>query len=119
MTTTVSSVVRHRSATIRGKVKLVIGAVSLALLATAAPSAFAGDSCKMALCMYGRLTGNSGGSECQSAEKEYFAILVKKKKNRINWSSTAKKRLQALNSCPGAEPSYNKQINNKFGRKRG
>ena len=119
MVTTVEAVVRRRSPVINGNVRTFIGAAVLGLLATAAPAANAADSCKMALCMWGRLTGDSGGSECSSAEKDYFAILVKKKHNKINWSSTAKKRLQALNSCSGSDPSYNSQINSKFGKKRG
>ncbi|RMV21305.1 hypothetical protein ALP15_04744, partial [Pseudomonas savastanoi] len=38
-------------------------------------SAFAGDPCKSVLCLYGKFTGNSGGSECRTAEQDYFSIL--------------------------------------------
>nr|UVN17841.1 hypothetical protein pPsy0479a_00009 [Pseudomonas syringae] len=68
-------------------------------------SAFAGDPCKSVLCLYGKFTGNSGGSECRSAEQDYFSILVKKHGN-IKWSQTATARQDYLNSCPGADQSY-------------
>ncbi|RMP16191.1 putative killer protein, partial [Pseudomonas syringae pv. delphinii] len=58
-------------------------------------SAFAGDPCKSVLCMFGRLTGNSGGSECRTAEQDYFSILVKKHGN-IKWSQTATARQDYL-----------------------
>lgn len=80
--------------------------------------AFAGDACKSVLCMFGKLTGNSGGSACSSAERDYFSILVKKHGN-IKWSKTATARLNYLNSCPGADRSYTQQINAKFGTVRG
>ncbi|WP_232925293.1 TrbM/KikA/MpfK family conjugal transfer protein [Pseudomonas corrugata] len=72
----------------------------------------------MTLCMFGRLTGNSGGSDCKSAEKEYFAIQ-KKKKGKIKWNATAEARLNKMNSCPTADRGKTKEINNKFGKARG
>ncbi|MCQ3022716.1 TrbM/KikA/MpfK family conjugal transfer protein [Pseudomonas savastanoi] len=81
-------------------------------------SAFAGDPCKSVLCLYGKFTGNSGGSECRSAELDYFSILVKKHGN-IKWSQTATARQDYLNSCPGADQSYTQKINDKFGKVRG
>ncbi|RMM71609.1 Killer protein [Pseudomonas syringae pv. maculicola] len=81
-------------------------------------SAFAGDPCKSVLCLYGKFTGNSGGSECRSAEQDYFSILVKKHGN-IRWSQTASARQDYLNSCPGADSGYTKKINDKFGKVRG
>lgn len=38
---------------------------------------FAADPCEVVLCMYGKATGNSGGSECHSAEKAFFNIVKK------------------------------------------
>lgn len=81
----------------------------------ASGSVFAEDPCKAVLCMYGKLTGNSGGGACSSAEKSYFDILVKKH-GKIKWSDTASQRGAYLNSCGGADHSYTKQINDKFGK---
>jgi hypothetical protein len=78
-------------------------------------SAYAGDSCKSVLCMFGKLTGNSGGSACSSAERDYFSIVVKKHGN-IKWGKTATARQNYLNSCSGADRSYTQQINAKFGK---
>lgn len=36
---------------------------------------FAAAPCEVVLCMYGKATGNSGGSECYSAEKTFFNIV--------------------------------------------
>ncbi|RMQ24702.1 putative killer protein [Pseudomonas syringae pv. delphinii] len=72
----------------RGKTR-VCALFAICLLSSG--SAFAGDPCKSVLCMFGRLTGNSGGSECRTAEQDYFSILVKKHGN-IKWSQTATAR---------------------------
>jgi hypothetical protein len=93
--------------------KLACAMLALSLLASG--SAFAEDSCKSVLCMYGKLTGNSGGSACSGAEQAYFDILVKKH-GKIKWSDTASQRGKFLNSCDGADPSYTKKINDKFGK---
>ena len=119
MIETVSSTVRRRASAIRVAVGKVLGLVVLGWVVTATPSASAADACEMAVCMWGKLTGTNGGSACSSPEKAYFAILVRKKHNKISWSSTAKKRLQTLNSCPNADSSQTKQINDKFGKVRG
>lgn len=74
------------------------------------------DACQAAICLWGKMTGDSGGSECNSAIAEYFAIIVWGKHGKIKWGSTASKRLSHLNSCPNANQSQTKQINNKFGR---
>jgi hypothetical protein len=96
----------------RGK-KLACALLAFGLLGSG--SAFAEDSCKSVLCMYGKLTGNSGGSACSGAEQAYFDILVKKH-GKIKWSDTASQRGKFLNSCDGADPSYTKKINDKFGK---
>ncbi|SOS42669.1 IncN plasmid killer protein (plasmid) [Pseudomonas syringae] len=80
----------------RGKTR-VCALLAVCLLGSG--SAFAGDPCKSVLCLYGKFTGNSGGSECRSAEQDYFSILVKKHGN-IRWSQTATARQDYLNSCP-------------------
>lgn len=88
---------------------------AICLLGSATASA---DSCKTVLCMYGKLTGNSGGSECSSAEADYFNILIKKHGD-VRWGKTSTARGQFLNSCPGADTGFNKKINDKFGKVRG
>ncbi|KFF42190.1 hypothetical protein JH25_27890 [Pseudomonas sp. BRG-100] len=87
--------------------------LSLAVFTTS--PAFAKDPCKTVICMFGKFTGNSGGSECRSAEKDYFSIKIKKR-GKIKWSRTAAARGQFLNSCPAADKNINKKINDKFGR---
>lgn len=41
--------------------------------------AYASDPCASVLCLYGKAVGQGGGSECRSAEKDFFNILKKKK----------------------------------------
>ncbi len=40
--------------------------------------AYASDPCASVLCLYGKAVGQGGGSECRSAEKDFFNILKKK-----------------------------------------
>lgn len=87
----------------------------LSLTVFGAPPAMAKDPCKAVLCLFGKLTGNSGGSECSGAELDYFSILIKRK-GKIKWSQTASAREQFLNSCSAADKGVNKKINGKFGR---
>ncbi|ELW2866048.1 conjugal transfer protein [Salmonella enterica] len=72
------------------------------------------DSCKVVLCMFGKLTGTSGG-ECNSAINDYFSVKVFKDGD-FNPGKTATKRLNLLNSCSTADRSDTKSINDKFGR---
>lgn len=71
-------------------------------------------ACETVLCLFGKMNGASQ-SECKSAEKKYFDILVRKR-GKIRWGDTAKKRLEYLDSCPSPE---NDKINKKFGKMRG
>lgn len=109
---------RQDTPTGRRKIRPFVMVSVLALSLISSSAAFAGDPCKSVLCMFGMLTGNSGGSECTSAVKEYFGIQVKKK-GRIKWNPTAAAREQFLNSCPGADQGVNKKINDKFGKVKG
>ena len=54
--------------------KTVIAAAVLCLTAGTPIYSFAADPCEVVLCMYGKATGNSGGSECSSAERAFFKI---------------------------------------------
>lgn len=101
--------------------RTLTAALVMAFALSATPTAFAGDPCKMVLCMWGKWSkasgeGDDGGSECRSAEAEYFGIIVYKKKKKIDWSATAKERLNRQNSCPTADRGKTKQINDKFGK---
>ncbi|WP_421556716.1 TrbM/KikA/MpfK family conjugal transfer protein [Pseudomonas kitaguniensis] len=101
----------------RTKLRLTTAAL-LVLFLTNSSTAFAGDPCKAVLCMFGLLTGNSGGGECKSATQEYFSIEVKKK-GKIKWDQTSAAREQFLNSCPGSAGDINKKINGTFGKSKG
>ncbi|MTG30916.1 kikA from plasmid origin [Escherichia coli] len=59
--------------------KTVIAAAVLCMAAGTPIYSFAADPCEVVLCMYGKATGNSGGSECRSAEKAFFNIVKKNK----------------------------------------
>ncbi|MCY1285335.1 hypothetical protein D3C85_1618500 [compost metagenome] len=91
-------------------------AVALAALLACGASmpVIAGDPCKVTLCMYGKLVGESGGSECASAEAEFFGIQVWKK-GKFKPSATSKERDKFLNKCP-EDRDEQKQIIQKFGR---
>lgn len=56
--------------------KKTLAAFAMALCAGLTANAQAGDTdaCTVTLCMFGKLTGNSGGSECKSAEKNSLAF---------------------------------------------
>lgn len=52
--------------------KTVVAAAVLCLTAGTPIYSFAADPCEVVLCMYGKTTGNSGGSECSSAERAFL-----------------------------------------------
>ena len=79
---------------------------------------YASDPCEVVLCMFGKATGNSGGSACSSAERDFFNI-VKKKKGAFLPDHTADARKQLLGQCKAADPASIAQIISKFGRVRG
>lgn len=76
------------------------------------------DACTVTLCMFGKLTGNSGGSECKSAEKKFFSIQVKKH-GKFKPAATYEARKLFLGECPGSDPAYSDKILDKFGKVRG
>ncbi|MBN3264798.1 TrbM/KikA/MpfK family conjugal transfer protein [Pectobacterium brasiliense] len=80
-------------------------------------SVMAADACEIILCLYGKTTGNSGGNECQSAERSFFNI-VKKNRHGFQPNRTADARRNLLIECKSAEPKIIDQIINKFGRLR-
>ncbi|WP_158782794.1 kikA from plasmid origin [Pantoea sp. BAV 3049] len=78
-----------------------------------APS-FASDPCEVVLCMAGKAMGSGGGSDCKSAERDFFNI-VKKNKNGFLPSHTSDARKALLVQCKEADPSTIAQIISKFG----
>lgn len=80
------------------------------------PAAHAKDPCKTVVCMWGKFTGKDGGSGCQPAVKDYFDIVIKKKKGRIDWDATSSERKKLLDSCPTADGGFTKKINDMFGK---
>ena len=78
----------------------------------------ADSPCASVLCLYGKAVGQGGGSECRSAEKDFFNIL-KKKKGNIRWSKTFDARKAFLNQCSTADPAAISKIMSKFGKIKG
>ncbi len=75
--------------------KTVIAATVLCLTAGTPIYSFAADPCEVVLCMYGKATGNSGGSECSSAERAFFKINAFKH-HRFNPGKTFDMRKEFL-----------------------
>lgn len=81
-----------------------------------APAAHAKDPCKTVVCMWGKFTGKDGGSGCKPAVQDYFDIVVKKKKGRIDWNATSSERKKLLDNCPTADGGFTKKINDTYGK---
>lgn len=94
--------------------KSATAAVLLCLTAGFAAPSFASDPCEVVLCMAGKAMGSGGGSDCQSAEREFFNI-VKKNKNGFLPSHTSDARKALLVQCKEADPATIEQIISKFG----
>ena len=80
-------------------------AIAVALLCVTAGSitpVYADDPCATVACLYGKVTGSSGGSECSGPEKAFFDI-IKRKKGSISWSRTSDARKELLEKCRGAD----------------
>lgn len=98
--------------------KSLITAAFLCLAGVSSFPSYASDPCEITLCMFGKATGNSGGNECSSPEKDFFNV-VKKKKGAFLPDHTADARQQLLEQCKGADPASIAQIIGKFGRIKG
>ncbi|EJC3653939.1 TPA_asm: conjugal transfer protein [Salmonella enterica subsp. enterica serovar Heidelberg] len=99
-----------------GKNRVVLPA--LLALGLISINASAADPCKSVFCLYGKAVGSSGGSECSSAEKDFFKN-VEKKKGKIRWSKTFDLRKGFLNQCSTADPAAISLIMSKFGKIKG
>ncbi|WP_210461823.1 conjugal transfer protein [Pantoea ananatis] len=95
--------------------KTVTAAALLCLAASLTAPAHAADPCEMVMCMWGKVTGNSGGDDCKGPEKAFFD-KVKKKKGKFSPSETADARKEMLMGCKGADPLSIAEIISKFGR---
>ncbi|HGJ7737686.1 TPA: TrbM/KikA/MpfK family conjugal transfer protein [Pseudomonas aeruginosa] len=91
---------------------LIVAALGLSLVSV---NASAKDACKTILCLGGMLTGDSGGSECSDAIKDYFDIQVWKH-GKFKASSTLSKRKSYLNQCAADDGGTRDKINSKWGK---
>ncbi|ROS16499.1 TrbM protein [Raoultella sp. BIGb0399] len=98
--------------------KAISSVLLLCVMALCSTSVLAADACEVVLCMYGKATGNGGGSECHSAERAFFNI-VKKNKHGFLPDHTADARKSFLSECNSADPAVISQIISQFGRIRG
>lgn len=95
-----------------------IAAAMLCIAAVTPVYSFAAGPCEVVLCMYGKATGNSGGSECRSAERAFFNI-VKKNKHGFLPNHTLNARKDFLGACASSDPEAVNKILSRFGRVRG
>ena len=80
----------------------------------AALPAAASDPCEVTLCMWGKLTGQGGGSACSGAISKFFDIQVWKR-GKFRAGATSDAREKFLGQC-AADKAEQKQIIQKFGR---
>ncbi|HDS1755759.1 MULTISPECIES: TrbM/KikA/MpfK family conjugal transfer protein [Pseudomonas] len=97
------------------KIAKILPVAGLAATFAIALPAEAKDPCATVLCMWGKLKGAGVVENCDGPVADYFDI-VKKKKGKIKLSRTANARQSFLDSCPKADPSATKSINDKFGK---
>ncbi|WP_271408128.1 TrbM/KikA/MpfK family conjugal transfer protein [Pseudomonas sp. Q1-7] len=80
----------------------------------ASMSAAASDPCEVTLCMWGKVTGQGGGSACSGAISKFFGIQVWKR-GKFRAGATSDAREKFLGRCTEAKGEQ-KQIIRKFGR---
>ena len=95
-----------------------IATAMLCIVAGTPVYSFAADPCEVVLCMYGKTNGNSGGSQCRSAERAFFTI-VKKNKHVFLPNHTLNARKDFLVVCTSADPEAVNKILSRFGRVKG
>ncbi|MXK27268.1 conjugal transfer protein [Klebsiella pneumoniae] len=98
--------------------KAISSVLLFCVMASCSTSVLAADACEVVLCMYGKATGNGGGSECHSAERAFFNI-VKKNRHGFLPDHTSDARKSFLLECDSADPAAIGQIISKYGRVRG
>ena len=90
-----------------------MGAIILALSITSRAQAQSDAACGAVLCLYGPLTGASGGEGCAAYIASYYAIRVFS--HGFDGGLTSVARLAFLNQCSTAEAAIISAINAKFG----
>lgn len=88
-------------------------AIILALSITSRAQAQSDAACGAVLCLYGPLTGTSGGAGCAAYIASYFAIRVFS--HGFDGGLTSVARLAFLNQCTTAETGIISAINANFG----
>ncbi|MGK3115994.1 TrbM/KikA/MpfK family conjugal transfer protein [Candidatus Pantoea formicae] len=99
------------------KLTLSLLITSSLLALSSLPAHASSDPCEVVLCMYGKVTGNSGGSDCSSAESTFFDI-VKKNKHGFLADHTSDARKDFINQCTTAPAEYINSIISKYGKVR-
>ncbi|MNF95307.1 hypothetical protein D3C84_780530 [compost metagenome] len=96
--------------------RLKVSSLVMAGLISCAASlpAAASDPCEVTLCMWGKVTGQGGGSACSGAISKFFGIQVWKR-GKFRPSATSNAREKFLGQCP-EDKAEQKQIIRKFGR---
>jgi len=72
----------------------------------------------LSLCLAGEMTGSSGGGACSGYLKRYFSI-VETHHGDFSPSRTAAKRMALLEQCPSGESDTRRQVNDRYGTRRG
>lgn len=75
------------------------------------------DPCTIVMCMAAKVSGDSGGSDCDAAQRVFFSTIGKKH-HVFNPAKTLTKRKNLLGQCPDGKDQAEK-ILNKFGRLKG
>ena len=94
--------------------KIIIFLSLLFALSIPMSSAYAADACETILCLWGKMSG-SDGSNCSSAENDFFSIIVTKDGGFLS-DHTFDARQTFLNQCTVVDPSFITQVMDKFGR---
>lgn len=90
--------------------------IALALAgASFIPTAQAADPCEVVICMMGKVTGQSGGDDCNDAIKSFFDIREYGKHGVFLPWKTADARKAMLGQCKAADPSDISKIIAGFG----
>lgn len=97
--------------------RVFLAGLLCSFFATATFPAHAKNACESVLCLYGKVKGESGGSDCKSPEKDFFNI-VRKNKHGFLPNHTFEARSDFLMECTDAPPEFIAEILNKFGRVR-
>ncbi|EGY28666.1 hypothetical protein Rin_00013960 [Candidatus Regiella insecticola 5.15] len=99
--------------------KTLLSTAFLCITASVSVPAQADNACKVVICLFGKMTGTSGGAGCHSAEKQFFSLNAFKKREHFNPAKTFALRQAFLGECIEADPATVSQVLSQFGRIRG